>query len=446
MAGQGGQQSNSQSGIQGSGIQRPPVKRPQGLQQRPLGQQRPLNGQQRPSGQLNGQQRPNAQLNGQQGPNPALGNQRPVTRPPRTTLPPINYGEWSQFSECSVTCGSGGIKTRTRECSTGDDIDCLLAMFGESTETVSCDDELPACPEWAEWSDWRKCSASCGGGQTQRRRKCSSGNKDDCEGEYLEIRECNQFECASYTEWEQWSTCSKSCGGGGERQRNRFCSSGNTEDCIGNSVEVEVCGNQNCPEFGEWGLWGRCSKSCGGGGSRIRRRFCSTGKASDCLGDAVDTEECGMEACPFYLEWAQWSDCSRSCGGNGRRTRNRLCSSGRLMDCAREGLSRESEQCATEPCPAWEQWSLWEPCSATCGIGSTNRYRQCSTGIMADCFGDSAQQKPCFNAVCPTDSPRTAFTAPQEPNRFASVAASNELSIKVEEIGAKGDYTAVKGF
>ena len=101
-------------------------------------------------------------------------------------------------------------------------------------------------------------------------------------------------------------------------------------------------------------------------------------------------------------------------------------------------LSRESEQCASQPCPEWEQWSFWGECSVTCGIGSTNRFRQCSTGIMADCFGDSVQQKPCFNAVCPTDSPRTAFTPPQEPNRFASVAASNQISMTVEEIGAKG--------
>ena len=195
----------------------------QGAGQRPIGQangQRPA-GNQRPVGQV-GNQRPvpgsrplakrplakrplGQQMNRPQGQQAPLG-QRPVAtqaRPqlePVTTVPPIRYLEWTQFGPCSATCGTGAFKTRTRVCSTGDDIDCQLAMFGQPSESESCDGELPECAEWLEWGLWRRCSASCGGGQTQRRRKCSSGNKDDCEGEFLEIRECNAFECASYTE------------------------------------------------------------------------------------------------------------------------------------------------------------------------------------------------------------------------------------------------------
>lgn len=55
------------------------------------------------------------------------------------------YTEWSEFSECTVTCG-GGVRERTRECSNpapeNNGIDC--EKLGPAKESDICNNE--ACP------------------------------------------------------------------------------------------------------------------------------------------------------------------------------------------------------------------------------------------------------------------------------------------------------------
>jgi hypothetical protein len=80
-----------------------------------------------------------------------------------------------------------------------------------------------ACPRLTEWSDWSECSRSCGGGKRTKRRQCvypdgSSGNGTDSENdclEQLEVTEnCNTGKCPEYGSWSDWTPCTKSCGGG----------------------------------------------------------------------------------------------------------------------------------------------------------------------------------------------------------------------------------------
>ncbi len=54
-----------------------------------------------------------------------------------------NWGDWSLFSSCSVTCNEG-IKTRTRSCNHQSTDPLGKGCFGENTEVRACNDS--PCP------------------------------------------------------------------------------------------------------------------------------------------------------------------------------------------------------------------------------------------------------------------------------------------------------------
>ncbi|KAJ8311027.1 hypothetical protein KUTeg_011421 [Tegillarca granosa] len=72
-----------------------------------------------------------------------------------------NYGQWTDWSECSLTC-EGGQQTRTRTCSDpmpecgGNDCSSL----GNDTETRSCNNDVHCC-EVTSWGTWSDCMRTC---------------------------------------------------------------------------------------------------------------------------------------------------------------------------------------------------------------------------------------------------------------------------------------------
>ena len=77
-----------------------------------------------------------------------------------------------------------------------------------------------------------------------------------------------------------------------------------------------------------WGRWSPCSQTCGNGGVQTRRRFWANGSygAETCQGEGVQTQKCFITQCISYewSNWAEWADCSKSCGG-GVRYKSRSC-------------------------------------------------------------------------------------------------------------------------
>ena len=81
--------------------------------------------------------------------------------------------------------------------------------------------------ELSEWSKWTSCSRTCGTGERTRRRSCDgdSSSKDKnnpCKMILFERETCNTQKCPVYTEWTSWSSCSTTCGGGSQ-ERTRVC-------------------------------------------------------------------------------------------------------------------------------------------------------------------------------------------------------------------------------
>ncbi|KAK0164904.1 hypothetical protein PV328_003471 [Microctonus aethiopoides] len=157
-----------------------------------------------------------------------------------------------------------------------------------------------------------------------------------------------------------------------------------------------------------WGPWGPCSASCGRG-TRLRQRNYKDKAAAamnncnstltdrgtcyannpDCNnrnheGTILDTPACELN------EWSDWSSCTTSCGdGSMTRSRNFIHKKNRKHCKAvangpdlQQTIDCENEPCENEemerkcPSESYGEWSLWSPCSSTCGPGSKTRSRR----------------------------------------------------------------------
>ena len=52
---------------------------------------------------------------------------------------------------------------------------------------------------WNDWSDWGECSATCGEGTRMRKRTCNNIlNKVLCVGDDTQVEKCNQELCKGF--------------------------------------------------------------------------------------------------------------------------------------------------------------------------------------------------------------------------------------------------------
>merc|ERR1719342_1836411 len=153
---------------------------------------------------------------------------------------PCVWGPWSNWGQCSQTCGVG-TKDRSRTVSkqaTNNGTSCV----GASTQQTSCNPgPCPIDCEWGLWGEWSDCSESCGVGQNTRHRVhaiLAQYGGDNCTGSTTDTRSCNNMDdlratiqqqqqtiaelnaqlnpivACEWGAWSDWSSCSQSCGGG----------------------------------------------------------------------------------------------------------------------------------------------------------------------------------------------------------------------------------------
>ena len=94
--------------------------------------------------------------------------------------------EWSDWSDCSVTCGTG-IHTRKRTCENG----CSSVTEFELADTQACDFG-PCAPIFTEWSDWSTCSVTCGTGIHTRTRTCENHCSSVTSSDLAEEQACDE--------------------------------------------------------------------------------------------------------------------------------------------------------------------------------------------------------------------------------------------------------------
>ncbi|XP_078375647.1 uncharacterized protein LOC144658999 isoform X2 [Oculina patagonica] len=260
---------------------------------------------------------------------------------------------------------------------------------------------------------------------------------EDLNNQLDDIREVTCNIDGGYTEWTEWTKCSATCGGG-IRRHSRTCTNpkpknkGKTciEQALGPPDETGECNTQECPVPGgytDWSKWGECSVTCGGGVQR-RTRTCTSPPPSNggptcieqSLGPAEDEKECNTQDCPVpggYTDWSEWGECSVTCGGGVQR-RTRTCTSPPPSNggptCIEQSLgpAEDEKECNTQDCGKDGNWSPWGnpgPCDKSCGGGTRKRQRTCTnpppSGNGKDCKGSNTKSEPCNTQPCPTEPP-----------------------------------------
>lgn len=267
------------------------------------------------------------------------------------------------------------------------DVDC-------TTETNIGDNDLDCKGEWSNWSE---CSSSCGSGISKRTyniiRESSPGglecdNKDGIiEEKTCKIKEC-PIDCVGY--WTDWSNCTSNCEPGGTQSKyfivtksasngGDICMDGEGNELLNGMINTRNCNTDiPCPVdcIGEWDGWSECSELCGGGTKTNKYKVIRPAEngGEECLyeDNTVITSDCNtLECIDCVGEWSGWSDCDAECGGGTRTNTYNISvqASNHGEECRddngdilNDGYSI-SEECNTQSCPqhcvgSWSEYSM----------------------------------------------------------------------------------------
>lgn len=165
----------------------------------------------------------------------------------------------------------------------------LVANSGAARTLLDC--------EVSEWIPG-PCSASCGGGHRQLYRKVVVEANGGAACPPLGREEtCNDFPCAALdcemSDWSSWSECGSAVQ---SRTRSERVAPSERGAPCGATSETRVCVSEEEPHciIGEWAEWSGCSRACGGGVSiRTRAVAEACGAAETDQQRLCNKHECG---------------------------------------------------------------------------------------------------------------------------------------------------------
>ncbi|OQR73585.1 spondin-1-like, partial [Tropilaelaps mercedesae] len=224
--------------------------------------------------------------------------------------------EWTEFGQCNSQC----VRIRSRAYQF---LEKAQAVHCRSTlvHKIPCEECGTFC-ETTPWSNWGECSVTCGRGWRNRHRRFKNkvANKV-CSQELMQKLPCNAAlpdctedvmppECA-VTEWTDWSPCNESCGEGITARTRLYRNErvaklhqcrvelSQEKPCRGDECgSLEPHGGSMFPEAGDSDSQGDSSSVVAGGHRQ--------GGAVDCV----------------FTKWTPWGQCSHTCG-TSRRERHR---------------------------------------------------------------------------------------------------------------------------
>lgn len=338
-----------------------------------------------------------------------------------TAKPECAVTEFTEWSSCSVSCGKG-LRMRSREYR----LSQKAQMFGCKRQLIfkeMCVADIPECdgqvePEesnelledtsgicrTAEWSLWNECSATCGVGFTMRSRRFLDrmGRKKCPHVVLIEKEKCmgppcdpNQVEvpdpmCRT-SDWSDWSPCSTTCGKG-LRTRTRF-------------LLIDPALHFKCHHI-----------------QLTQQTQCM--EKSDCSFDMATAKEVCMEEietgpCNGYFNRFYYEPNKQMCvpfvygGCRGNRNNfltieecNNACGLLRSLGNVRPSetirntgnAEQDVQDCMVTP------WTEWSPCSVSCGVGKSERYRMIKAEARnggIPCPKRLVKRRKCVASPCP---------------------------------------------
>ncbi|XP_063781355.1 SCO-spondin-like [Pseudophryne corroboree] len=305
----------------------------------------------------------------------------------------------SRFCPGGSNCTGESFQEAT--CNLPQCLDMTAMCNGEECRERNC--------SWNPWSEWSECSRSCGVGQQRRLRTYNppGDNGSWCEDILtgnMERRFCNLQACkvnGGWSKWSPWSYCDRSCGGG-RSVRSRSCTSpppkNGGKECSGEKYQVRICNPKPCAEGCPTGMEqvacaNRCPRHCSDFQQGI---VCLDveGCAPGCRCPEGSLEQDGVcvpvaqcECTDRYGQsWTPHSSLQEDCN-------NCTCSDGHLL-CT-------NDTCQSVDC-MWSQWSTWSQCSVSCGSGHQTRFRSSTSGSeRKSCQAPERQARPCYLDICP---------------------------------------------
>lgn len=340
-----------------------------------------------------------------------------------TNVCPVDciVSDWTEYTECTNTCGDGGFKLRHRSvhrAAVFNGVACPVLAEKKTCGHQACPVDCVMSP----WGDWSTCSLTCGNGEMTRERHYSSpakfGGKVCPVGKQEKV--CNNGPCSadcSFSAWGSFTTCSRSCGTGYQtRERHIYNHAQVGGTACPHTEDNRVCATQPCPidcVTSDHHTWTVCDRSCGGGEKISHRSILMQNAYGGAECPALEQKEaCNTGICPHSCEVAgfdAWTHCTMSCNGGAQMRKREVTRYANIGGAECPHLT-EKRHCNSHACPVdckIADYGMWQPCSATCGTGSEKAVR--SIQVEPEFGGKPCAQVPmektrsCNTKPCPVD-------------------------------------------